>query len=211
MQMSDNESQQFTQRDVKIISKTTIFDGFFKMVKYRIKHRLFAGGWSGEFERELFVRGPAAALLPYDPVRDEVVLVEQFRVGCLNDENPWQLEIVAGIIDTDESAEEVVRREAMEEAGVKVEMVEPVTSYFPSAGGCDEKLFVFAGKVDATSASGIHGLDYEDEDIRVHVMPRTKAYDLIAQGKIENGASIIALQWLELHHQELKTRWTDEQ
>ncbi|MDN3681577.1 ADP-ribose diphosphatase [Vibrio tapetis subsp. quintayensis] len=207
MRQSDNKFKQFTHSDVKIISKTTLFSGFFKVVKYTFQHKLFEGGWSSKVQREMFERGHAAALIPYDPVTDQVVMIEQIRVGVLEHDNPWQLEIVAGIIDVNESPEDVVKREAFEEAGIEVRTVEAITSYYPSSGGCSEKLDVFVGLVDATSASGVHGLDYEDEDIKVHVFSRSDAYQLVKDGKIENGASIMALQWLELNHEELKSRW----
>lgn len=207
MQQCDKQQNDFTHQDVEIISKETVFKGFFKMVKYRFKHRLFAGGWSGIVEREMFERGHAAAMLPYDPVTDQVVIIEQIRVGSLEHSHPWQLEIVAGMIDRDESSEEVIRREAEEEAGIQVGRVASVTSYYPSAGGCSEKLDVFIGEVDATKAHGIHGLDYENEDIRVHVISRETAYQWVKDGKFENGASIIALQWLQLNHHELTSQW----
>lgn len=210
MQQYDNKPGVFTPNDVDVLAKETLFKGFFKMVKYRFRHKLFAGGWSNVIEREMFERGHAAAMLPYDPVRDEVVLIEQIRVGALEHNHPWQMEIVAGMIDRDESAEEVVRREAEEEAGISVNNIHAIVSYYPSAGGCSEKLDVFIGEVDASKASGIHGLDYEDEDIRVHVMSRSQAYDLVREGKIENGASIIALQWLELNHLQLKSQWLEK-
>jgi ADP-ribose pyrophosphatase len=198
---------QFTSKDVKIISKETLFQGFFQMVKYTFKHKLFDGGWSQPVERELFERGHAAAMLPYDPARDEVVLIEQIRVGALEHESPWQLEIVAGIMDADEKTEELVRREAMEEAGLEVTNIASVASYYPSAGGCSEKLDVFVGQVSSLGAGGVYGLEYENEDIRALVMNRSDAYALIAEGKIENGASIVALQWLELNHEKLRTEW----
>jgi ADP-ribose pyrophosphatase len=207
MQQSDNQQTQFTAQDVEIISKETLFKGFFKMVKYRFKHRLFAGGWSSAIDREMFERGHAAAILPYDPVRDEVVIIEQIRVGALEHSSPWQLEIVAGIIDPGESAEDVVRRESIEEAGVEVGRIGKITSYYPSSGGCSEMLDVFVGEVDASTAQGIHGLDYEGEDIRVTVMSREEAYQQVKNGKIENGATIIALQWLELNYLELREQW----
>ncbi|CAH1596126.1 ADP-sugar pyrophosphatase [Vibrio owensii] len=207
MQHCDKQQNDFTPQDVEIISKETVFKGFFKMVKYRFKHRLFAGGWSGIVEREMFERGHAAAMLPYDPVTDQVVIIEQIRVGALEHSHPWQLEIVAGMIDRDESSEEVIRREAEEEAGIQVGRVASVTSYYPSSGGCSEKLDVFIGEVDATKAHGIHGLDYENEDIRVRVISRETAYQWVKDGKFENGASIIALQWLQLNHQELISQW----
>ncbi|EGR1891245.1 ADP-ribose diphosphatase [Vibrio vulnificus] len=209
MQQDDKQHAVFTPEDVEVLSKEPLFLGFFKMIKYRFRHKLFAGGWSNVIEREMFERGHAAAMLPYDPIRDEVVLIEQIRVGALEHQHPWQLEIVAGMIDRDESADDVVRREAQEEAGLEVGQLVSVVSYYPSAGGCSEKLDVFIGEVDASKAHGIHGLDYEDEDIRVHVMTREQAYDLVKRGKIENGASIIALQWLELNHLQLKSQWLE--
>ena len=169
---------QFTPEDVEIISKEPIFQGFFRMLKYTFRHKLFSGGWSEAYDREMFERGRAAALLPYDPVRDEVVLTEQIRVGALEDESPWQIEIVAGIMDKDEDPEELARREAVEEAGVEVGSIVPVTSYYPSAGGCNERLDVFVGQVGTSNVGGVHGLECENEDIRVQVVSREEAYNL---------------------------------
>ncbi|MDR9829488.1 ADP-ribose diphosphatase [Vibrio sp. FNV 38] len=197
----------FTHKDIEIIEKSTLYSGFFSLLKYQFKHRLFAGGWSDVVVRELMVRGHAAAMLPYDPVRDEVVLVEQIRVGALEHDSPWQIEIVAGIIEQGERADEVVAREAQEEAGIAVSHLQKLVSYYPSAGGCSEKLDVFIGQVDALTAEGIHGLASESEDIRVRVVSRSEAYQMVVKGEIENGASIIALQWLELNHQSLKQQW----
>ncbi|PRQ62960.1 ADP-ribose diphosphatase [Vibrio sp. V01_P9A10T6] len=207
MQQSDKQYNIFTPQDVDVISKETLFQGFFRMVKYRFKHKLFEGGWSEVIEREMFERGHAAAMLPYDPARDEVVIIEQIRVGALEHAHPWQLEIVAGVIDTNETSEQVIRREAMEEAGIEVNRTEKISSYYPSSGGCSELLDVFVGEIDATQAKGVHGLDYEGEDIKVHVMSREEAYRLVKNGQIENGASIIALQWLELNYQQLQLQW----
>ncbi len=134
MQQSERSPGAFTPNDVEIVSTETLFQGFFRMVKYRFKHRLFQGGWSQTIEREMFERGHAAAVLPYDPIRDQVVMIEQIRVGALEHEHPWQLEIVAGIIDRDETAEQVVRREAEEEAGISVKRTEKITAYYPSSG-----------------------------------------------------------------------------
>ncbi|PUA70626.1 ADP-ribose diphosphatase [Vibrio cholerae] len=207
MQDANQQPVSFNKKDVEILNKETLFKGFFRMVKYRFKHKRFVGGWSEPVEREMFERGHAAAMLPYDPIRDQVVIIEQIRVGALEHAQPWQLEIVAGVIDTDESAEQVVRREAVEEAGLSVGRIEKITSYYPSSGGCSEKLDVFIGEVDCTQAGGIHGLDCEGEDIKVHVMSRTEAYQLVKDGRIENGASIIALQWLALNYQPLQQQW----
>ncbi|WP_318433634.1 ADP-ribose diphosphatase [Photobacterium leiognathi] len=206
MSQHSEKPQSFGMEDVDILAKETVYQGFFKMVKYRFRHKLFAGGWSGEISREMFERGHAAALLPYDPITDEVVLIEQFRVGAMAAGcEPWQLEIVAGMIDhQDESAEDVVKREAVEEAGLTVAELEQVTRYLSSSGGCSEMLDIFVGTVDSTQAGGIHGLAEESEDIRVHVVSREQAYEWVESGKIENAASIIALQWLQLNYSRLQ-------
>ncbi|WP_318481851.1 ADP-ribose diphosphatase [Photobacterium leiognathi] len=206
MSQHSEKPQSFGMEDVDILAKETVYQGFFKMVKYRFRHKLFAGGWSGEISREMFERGHAAALLPYDPITDEVVLIEQFRVGAMAGGcEPWQLEIVAGMIDDqDESAEGVVKREAVEEAGLTVAELEKVTRYLSSSGGCSEMLDIFVGTVDSTQAGGIHGLAEESEDIRVHVVSREQAYEWVESGKIENAASIIALQWLQLNYSRLQ-------
>ena len=195
----------FGHNDVEVLNSDTLYQGFFKMVKYRFRHRLFAGGWSQPIEREMFERGHAAALLPYDPKTDQVVLIEQFRVGAMAAGcQPWQLEIVAGIIEPNESPEDVVVREAVEEAGIDVSDLRKVTRYLSSSGGCSEMLDIFVGTVDSQTASGLHGLEEEGEDIRVHVVSRNQAYQWVESGKIENAASIIALQWLQLNYQQLQ-------
>ncbi|KLV02246.1 ADP-ribose pyrophosphatase [Photobacterium aquae] len=197
--------EEFTANDVEVLGKAPLYQGFFSMVKYRFRHRLFAGGWSEPVDREMFERGHAAAMLPYDPVRDCVVMIEQFRVGayaagCA----PWQLEIVAGIIEPEEVSEEVVRREAVEEAGLEVGELHKITRYLSSSGGCSETLDVFVGIADSRKADGIHGLPEEGEDIRVRGLSREQAYQWVESGKIENAASIIALQWLQLNYRKLQ-------
>ena len=196
---------QFSRDDVEVIAQEPLYQGFFSMVKYRFRHRLFAGGWSQPLDREMFERGHAAAMLPYDPATDQVVLVEQFRVGAMAaDCSPWQLEIVAGIIEPGEQADGVVRRESVEEAGVEVGQLHKITRYLSSSGGCSETLDIFVGEVDSTTAEGIHGLEEEGEDIKVHVVSREEAYQWVESGKIENAASIIALQWLQLNYTRLQ-------
>ncbi|MBL4828789.1 MAG: ADP-ribose diphosphatase [Aliivibrio sp.] len=206
-----NKSETFNKQDVEVMSKTSLFNGFFSMVKYTFRHRLFAGGWSDTIEREMFERGHAAALLPYDPILDKVVLIEQIRVGALEDRSPWQFEIIAGMIDKGESAEEVVRRESMEEAGLTVISTEKITCYFPSSGACSERLDLFVGLIDSRQAGGIHGLEEEGEDIKVHIVDRELAYSMVNSGKIENSASIIALQWLELNNSRLRSLHSNDE
>ncbi|EPC4112759.1 ADP-ribose diphosphatase [Enterobacter roggenkampii] len=198
----------FAKNDVEIIARETLYSGFFSMDLYRFRHRLFNGEMSGEIRREIFERGHAAVLLPFDPVRDEVVLVEQIRIAAYDvSESPWLLEMVAGMIEEGETVEDVARREALEEAGLVVGRTKPVLSYLASPGGTSERLSIMVGEVDATTAEGIHGLADENEDIRVHVVSREQAYRWVEEGKIDNAASVIALQWLQLHYQTLRNEW----
>ena len=208
MQKPENVPVTFAKNDVEIIARETLYSGFFSMELYRFRHRLFNGEMSGEIKREIFERGHAAVLLPYDPVRDEVVLVEQIRIAAYDvSESPWLLEMVAGMIEEGESVEDVARREALEEAGLVVGRTKPVLSYLASPGGTTERSSIMVGEVDATTAEGIHGLADENEDIRVHVVSRELAYQWVEEGKIDNAASVIALQWLQLHYQTLRHEW----
>ncbi|MEF4659035.1 ADP-ribose diphosphatase [Escherichia coli] len=204
----DNLPVTFGKNDVEIIARETLYRGFFSLDLYRFRHRLFNGQMSHEVRREIFERGHAAVLLPFDPVGDEVVLIEQIRIAAYDtSETPWLLEMVAGMIEEGESVEDVARREAIEEAGLIVKRTKPVLSFLASPGGTSERSSIMVGEVDATTASGIHGLADENEDIRVHVVSREQAYQWVEEGKIDNAASVIALQWLQLHHQALKNEW----
>lgn len=199
------------KNDVEIIARETLYRGFFSLNLYRFRHRLFNGDMSPEVKREIFERGHAAVLLPYDPVRDEVVLIEQLRIAAIDtSSSPWLLEMVAGMIETGESVEDVCRREAQEEAGVEVGRCKPVLSYLASPGGTSERLSIMVGEVDARTAEGIHGLEEEHEDIRVHVVSREQAYRWVEAGAIDNAASVIALQWLALHHESLRKEWANQ-
>ncbi|GEA50551.1 ADP-ribose pyrophosphatase [Vibrio inusitatus NBRC 102082] len=205
---NDGSYPTFHNDDVEILTTDTLFKGFFSLVKVKFRHRLFAGGWSEEIERELFERGHAVAMLPYDPVSDQVVMVEQIRVGALGETRPWQLEIVAGMLDKEgEDPIDVAKREAVEEAGLDVTQIEHISGYYPSAGGCSERLELFVGQIKAPTSAGLFGLASEGEDICVHILTREEAYEMVESGTIENAASIIAIQWLMLNHQQLRTQW----
>ncbi|EST57871.1 ADP-ribose diphosphatase [Proteus hauseri] len=209
MKKRENTPFLYGREDVKLLNQRDLYKGFFRMTEYRFKHRLFEGGWSEEVKREVFERGNAGVLLAYDPKRDEVVLIEQIRIPAYEtSETPWLLEVVAGMVEQGESPEDVVRREAQEEAGVIVGRCEPIVSYLSSPGGTSERMHVYVGEVDATTAKGIHGLACENEDIRVHVVSREQAYLWVEEGVIDNAASVIALQWLQLHHIALRKRWS---
>lgn len=195
--------------NVEIIEKAVRYKGFFEIVRYRFRHRLFAGGWTGEIEREVFERGHAVAVLPYDPAADSVVLIEQFRIGALvAGFAPWQTEIVAGIIEENEAPEAVARRETMEEAGAQVGSLVPICRYLVSPGGASESVAVYCGRVDSRAVGGIHGLPEENEDIRVDVRSFARAMEDLSSGQIMNAVSIIALQWLALNRARLRKDWT---
>lgn len=194
---------------LEVVHREVVYRGFFRMERYRLRHALFRGGWSPLLTRELFERGTAAAVLLFDPALDRVVLVEQFRIGAIHDRRgPWLLEVVAGIVEPGETPEEVVRREAREEADCVVTDLVPICNYLVSPGGTSERITLFCGRVEAAGAGGIHGLPHEGEDIRVVAVPRTRALGWMAEGLIDNASTLIALQWLELHREELLRRWS---
>lgn len=192
---------------VEILERDTVYDGFFRLDRYCLRHRLFRGEMSPVLTRELFERGHAVAVLPYDPVRDEVVLLEQFRIGAIHDPNPWLREIVAGIIEPGETPEAVARREMMEEAGCELLGFEPIQTYYVSPGGTSETVSLFCGRVDATGLGGLHGLEEEVEDIRVRPVSFAEAMALLGAGEINSAAPIIALQWLSMNRDRLRREW----
>lgn len=198
--MPNNAKPPFTIHDVEIITREPLYRGFFSADKLQLRHKLYAGGWSKPLARELFLRGHAVGILLYDVKRDCVCMVEQFRVGAIESEqSPWLLELVAGIIDENETPQAVAVREAWEEAQCTTTKIIPIMKYWPSVGACTETMELFCGLFDSDGVGGIHGLPEEGEDIRVVVLSREEAYKCVTDGTINNAASIIALQWLELH------------
>lgn len=198
--------------EVEIVKKEAKYEGFFRMEKYALRHRLYNGGMSKTIERELFERGHAAAVLLYDPQRDAVVILEQFRIGALEVEGgPWLLEIVAGIIEPGESPEEVVRREAMEEAGCRIGELEFICEYLVSPGGTSERISLYCGQVDSAGAVGIHGLESENEDILVRPVAFDELWLWWQQGQINSASPIIALQWLARERGRLRETWVPVQ
>jgi len=190
--------------DVELLSREVVYQGFFSMEKLHLRHRLFEGGWSREFTRELFVRGRAVGVLLYDPERKLVGMVEQFRVGAIGlPEGPWQLEVVAGIVEAGESSEDVASRELIEEAGIDRVKLLPICEYLVSPGGTNERLELFCGLVDLRDKGGNFGLASENEDILLHIMSEREALDALAAGQCNNAASIICLQWLQLNRDSL--------
>jgi ADP-ribose pyrophosphatase len=198
-----------TREDVELIATEPLHRGYFQVDRYRLRHRKFDGGWTDEVSRELLERGHAAAVLLWDPGTDAVVLIEQFRIGAyVGGQDPWQIEIVAGILDADgEGPEDVARREAEEEAGCTVTALAPVFTILASPGAMSETIALYVGRVDSAGAGGIFGLAEEHEDIRVHVVPLDEALAWVDGGRIANTPAIITLQWLHRHRDALKARW----
>ena len=204
----DAEIDRARNERVEIVEKTTPFEGYFQVDRYRLRHAKFEGGWTDVFQREVFERGHAAAVLPYDPARDCVVLIEQFRIGAYAAGlDPWLIEVVAGIIGAGETPEEVVRREAVEEAGCRIEALEPVGTLLMTPGGSSETLALYCGRTDSRGLGGVHGLDHEGEDIRVLVTPAEEALAMLTSGRIVNAQAMLALQWLALNREALRARW----
>lgn len=194
----------FSHDDVEISHNDIVYDGFFKMRALRLRHRLFAGGWSKDISRELFVRDPAVGVVLYDRSNDLIGLVEQFRVGALQEEiGPWCLEVVAGIVEEGESAEEVARREVQEETGLLIRELDYICNYLSSPGGSNERLDLFCGHCNLSKSGGsLHGLVGEGEDIKFHVMAAAEVFAELYQGRFNNAATLICLQWLQ--HQRLQ-------
>ncbi len=182
--------------DVDVAARRVLSDGFFRLFGFTLRYRRFDGRWSRHIEREVLHRGDTTGVLLYDPNRDSVVLVEQFRAAALvHPIRPWLIEVVAGIIDDGEEAAEVARREALEEAGIKIDRLLPICRTFLSPGGLTERINLFCGLVDSDDAGGTHGLEHEGEDTRPIVMAFDEAVHEIGR-TIVTAPAIICLQWL---------------
>jgi ADP-ribose pyrophosphatase len=195
--------------DVEIVAATEGFERFLRMDVIRFRHRRFSGEWSAVQTHDVLRRGQAAAIVLYDPERDAVVLVEQFRLpALLAGASPWQIEVAAGLIDPGETPEMVAIRETREETGLALDGEPiPIQRYLPSPGASDESVFLFCARIDSTLASGLHGVLAEGEDIRVVVKTLAEIEALLDAGRIENGHTLVALYWLLRHRGRLRRRW----
>ena len=196
--------------DVEIAHTQTISGRHLRIDTFEFRHRLFSGEWSAERSYDVLRRGQAVAIVLYDPDHDRVVLVEQFRLpALLAGSSPWQFEVAAGLIDTDETPQAVAMRETHEETGLTL-MGEPIRiqGYLPSSGGSDESVVLFCGRVDSTAAAGVHGLPEEHEDIRVVVKTLAEVEALLDTGAIESGHTLIGLYWLLRHRDHLRRLWS---
>jgi ADP-ribose pyrophosphatase len=197
-----------TESDVAISECQTVFQGYFRVDRYTLKHRLFNGGWSAPLTREVFERGHSVAVLLYDPARDLIALIEQFRVGALAAGlQPWMTECVAGIIEEGEEPEHVVRRETAEETGCRLGRVEAIGAFIYSPGACSEVCRLFVAEFDSATASGVHGLASEHEDIKTHVVSADTAIGWLDAGQINTAALLIAISWLARNKDALRQRW----
>jgi ADP-ribose pyrophosphatase len=194
--------------DVRILERRLAYGGFFDLEVLRLQHRRFDGSMSGVVSREVLHIPNASAALPYDPVADRVVLIEQFRAGTLgHPEGPWLLETVAGLMEPGEDAATTARREILEEAGLKARRLERIGAYIASPGAVTEHTTVFIADVDSRSAGGVHGLDSETEDIKSHIIERAAAIDWLENGRIVAANAVFALRWLQVHGAALRARW----
>lgn len=196
---------EFTRADVDIVRREELYKRFFRVEKVFLRHKLFNGGWGKEIGRELFIRGEAVAVVLYDPKNDLIGMVEQFRIGAMAEPNgPWCYEVVAGMLEVNESPEEVARRELLEEANLEPYAMEYICNYLSSPGGSDEKLHLFCGLCDLSSAGGVYGLPEEGEDIRVHIFNADDVFRELYSGAFNNAAALICLQWLQLNYSRLR-------
>jgi ADP-ribose pyrophosphatase len=195
--------------DVEILSAETGFARHLRVDIVRFRQRRFAGGWSGERVFDVVRRGAAAAVLLYDPEQDSVVLIEQFRIAALYaGRSPWLIEAVAGLIDSDETPEEVARREAKEEANLDpIGPLLPIQAFLPASGSFDEAVHLFCGRVDSRGAGGVYGLAAEQEDIRVVVKTVAEIERMLDAGQIDSSHTVISLYWLLRHRDRLRKEW----
>lgn len=199
----------FTLKDVNILEKERVYKGFFAIDQYVVSYPRFDGLVQKLLRREVFERdADAVAILPYDPVTDEVQLIEQFRPGALSDpDSPWLIEVVAGMIDKGETAEQAAVRELNEEAGLNIKASDliKICAQYPSPGGASECTTLYIAKVDLSKLESHGGLDNENEDIRVFKVPAKEAFKECFNGRIHNAAALITLMHLQLHHDELRS------
>lgn len=196
----------YNNEDIKIVSEECIHHGFLKLSRLKLSHKLFSGKWSPIIQRELIKHKQAVGVILYDAKNELVGIIEQFRVGALGQSsNPWQFEIVAGMVEKNEILENVAIREVQEETGLTLSDIQPILSYLPSAGASNERMHLFCGSTRLLDKGGIYGLASENEDIKLHIFPFADALVGLTDGLFDSAASIIALQWLEKNRHQMKS------
>jgi ADP-ribose pyrophosphatase len=195
--------------DVERLSKRSGYARYFSVEEHTLRHRRFDGSRSGRVDRSVLVPGDAVTVVPFDPVRQSVLVVEQLRPGPLarRDPNPWLLEPIAGRCDRLEAPEETARREAMEEAGIALGRLVRLPGFYSTPGITSEYMTAFIAEADLSAAGGIHGLDEEGEDIRSHVLPFDAAMAGVSSGEINVGPLVLSLLWLQANRERLTREW----
>ena len=184
----------------KIIDKKILHDGFFKMNEVTLKYKKYDGSWTSSIKRELFGGAQVSAVIPYDPIKKELVLIQQFRPGTISKNvGNYLNEIVAGIIDVGENPESTAKRECLEETGCEVKKLIPIQGYFPAPGSSESFYHLFLGEIETFEGTRIMGLDKENEDILVKSYKIEDVKKQMKEGKILNGLTLIALQWFFLN------------
>ena len=193
--------------DVKVEARHYPYANFFSVEEYDLRFRRFDGTMSPVINRAAFISGDAVTVLPYDPVRDRVLLIEQFRAGpyARGDSNPWQLEAIAGRIDPGETPEDAARREAVEEAGLTLGALLPVAGYYPTPGAKAEFLYSYVALSDLPDGcAGVFGVEGEAEDIRGHLVSFDHLMDLVASGEASNAPVVLTALWLQRERARLR-------
>ena len=189
----------------EVLNSDLTHDGFLGLKRYRLKHDLFSGGSSEVLTRERVEGLRSSAVLLYDPDRDEVVMIEQFRIGAIDrSDGAWLLEIVGGLIEEGQEPGEVARKEALEEAGCHIRKLISICEFMVSPGYSSEQTHLFCGLVDASGAGGVHGVEEEGEDIRVEVLPADTAISELYGGRVNSTTAIISMQWLAMNRTSLR-------
>lgn len=197
------EHASYNKQDVEVTSRETLFKGFLQVEKVSLRHRLFKNtGYTSVLQRELIHRPEAAGVLIYNDQQQRFALIEQFRVGALDDQqSPWQLEIIAGVLDGDESPETCIRRESLEESGCAIDQLQHLFSFYPSAGACSELFHLYVAQAELPEQGGIFGVAGEGENIQLHLFHYADLAPLLRSGRLANAPVIMALQWLQQHIQ----------
>lgn len=195
--------------DIAVSRRDEPYSRYFAVEEYALSFRRFDGSMSPTIERAVFVSGDAATVLPYDPRRDRVLLIEQFRPGpfARGDAQPWLLEPIAGRIDPGETPEEAARREAHEEAGLELGRLIEVGHYYPSPAAKAEFLYTYvalADLPDGIEGNTARGMASEVEDIRAHLLDFAGLMALVASGEAANGPLLLSAWWLAAHRDALR-------
>lgn len=200
-------SPAYFENDVEVRATKTLSSGHYALSTLELKHKCFNGDWTNWLIREQIKRDDAVCAILWDPRKDKVVMVEQFRVGVLSRQDspsPWLVEIVAGLIDPGETPEQAIRREAEEEAGCRIKELIPIAEFYNTPGGFSEKSTVFCGIIDLPD-SLVNNPD-DDEDLKIHVFEWPQIQNLLSN-TTTSASSLVALQWLTFHHDSLKTKY----